>query len=142
MIVRLVGLYDYLDVSYGVIGRYLVVVLFYDLYEIGKVVFYVFFEDFLGEMKLDKIRFKIVGVVILKLLIKLLIIKRRIEIQMIFLSLCRFLEKNIFLVEDIVQVGFQEFNLKYFLVVSIYDCYGNMILVWFFYGNFWNIVID
>lgn len=80
MIVRLVGLYDYLDVSYGVIGRYLVVVLFYDLYEIGKVVFYVFFEDFLGEMKLDKIRFKIVGVVILKLLIKLLIIKMRIEI--------------------------------------------------------------
>lgn len=73
------GLYDYLDGSYGVIGWYLVVVLLYDLHEIGKVVSYVFFEDFLWEIKFCKIIFKIVGVVIIRLLVKLLIINRRIN---------------------------------------------------------------
>lgn len=78
----------------------------------------------------------------LKSLIKLLTTKRRTEIQMLCSSLCRLLEKNTIPVEDIVQAGFQELNLKHFSAVSTYDCYGNMILAWSFHGNFWNIVID
>lgn len=78
----------------------------------------------------------------LKSLIKLLTTKRRTEIHMLCSSLCRLLEKNTIPVEDIVQAGFQELNLKHFSAVSTYDCYGNMILAWSFHGNFWNIVID
>lgn len=142
MIARSVGLHDHLDASYGVIGRHLVVALLHDLHETGKAASYVLFEDFLGEMKSDKTRFKTVGAVTLKSLIKLLTTKRRTETQMIFSSFCRLLEKNTLPVEDIVQAGFQELNLKHFPAVSTYDRHGNMILAWSFHGNFWNIVID
>lgn len=142
MIARSVGLHDHLDASYGVIGRHLVVALLHDLHETGRAASYVLFEDFLGEMKSDKTRFKTFGAVTLKSLIKLLTTKRRTETQMIFSSLCRLLEKNTLPVEDIVQAGFQELNLKHFPAVSTYDRHGNMILAWSFHGNFWNIVID
>lgn len=142
MIARSVGLHDHLDASYGVIGSHLVVALLYDLHKTGKTASHVLFEDFLGETKSDKTWFKTVGAVTLKSLKETLTTKRGTETQMIFSSLCRLLEKNTLPVKDIVQVGFQELNLKHFPAVSTYDRHGNMILAWSFHENFLNIVID
>lgn len=61
---------------------------------------------------------------------------------MVFFSLYLFLDKSNILVVEVIKVGIFEFDFKYFLVVIIYDRYGNMILIWLFNDKFWMVVYD
>jgi len=70
-IVRAAGLHDHLDASYGVIGRRLLCALLQDLHEVGKATCYSLFEDFFKEMKSCKTKFRTVGAVTVKSLVKL-----------------------------------------------------------------------
>lgn len=131
-----------MDGSCGVIGRHLAVALLRDLHETGKAASYVLFEDFLREIKSCATKFKTVGAVTIRSLVKLLTTNRRTNSQMVFPSLYLLVDKSNISVAEVIEAGILELDLKHFPAVTTYDRHGNMTLTWSFNDKFWTVVYD
>lgn len=93
-------------------------------------------------MKSCETKFKTVGAVTIRSLVKLLTTNRRTNSQMVFPSLYLLVDKSNISVAEVIEAGILELDLKHFPAVTTYDRHGNMTLTWSFNDKFWTVVYD
>ena len=137
---RAAGFHDYLDASFPVIGRLLVLALLKDLHATGKMDSILRFESFLVSLKSDPSPFPVVGAASLEELSTVLAMKRRHAVFAVFGKLCGLIEKHRLPLREIIEAGLIETGIKVFPAVETHDTHGNAVLKWDRRQKFWKVI--